>query len=302
MKLVRVRLKNFRCYQEEATIDLENLTLIAGRNDAGKSTLFDGLAAFFGENKLDQDDACKTGDPSDVRIICEFEDYPSQLVLDADFPTSLANDYLLNSNNRLELHQIWNCQLKTPKSSMFAMANHPSAKGINDLLSLKNSELKKRATALGAETEGIDQKINAQLRACIWKSSVILDQKEELIPLDKDIGKQIWGQLKLVLPTFALFKEDRSSTDTDPEAQDPMKAAIKEAFKSMGKTLDSVIAEVQAQVQETADTTVEKLKEMNPELASQLNPRFTEPNWSNVMKVSLTGDEDIPINKRGGRS
>lgn len=299
MKLVRVSLKNLRCYREKASIDLQDLTMIAGRNDAGKSTFFDGLAAFFGEQKIDQDDACNTGDASDVRIICEFEEFPDQLILDADSPTTLASEYLLNAEGRLELHQIWNCQLKTPKASMFAMANHPSEEGYSDLLTLKNSALKKRAKELSIDLSEVDQKINAQLRKAIWKSKTDISFQEVLLPLDKETGKQVWSQLKLVLPTFALFKADRSSTDTDPEAQDPMKAAIKEAFKSMGKTLDSVIAEVQTQVQETADLTVKKLKEMHPELASQLNPRFTEPNWSNVMKVSLTGDDDIPINKRG---
>jgi putative ATP-dependent endonuclease of the OLD family len=37
---------------------------------------------------------------------------------------------------------------------------------------------------------------------------------------------------------------------------------------------------------------------MDPTLAKQLKPQFSS-NWNNVFKVSLTGDEDIPINKRG---
>lgn len=38
---------------------------------------------------------------------------------------------------------------------------------------------------------------------------------------------------------------------------------------------------------------------MNPELASQLNPRVTTKKWDSLFNVSLTGDEGIPINKRG---
>lgn len=299
MKLIRVRLKNFRCYTDETSIELGDLTMVAGRNDAGKSTLFEGLSAFFGESKLDLDDACLVGDPKDVRIICEFEEYPSQLVLDAGYKTSLEEEYLLNSRGLLEIHQIWNCSLKTPKSAMFAMANHPSVENYNDLLILKNSDLKKRANALKVSLDGIDSKVNAQLRKRIWESVEQLDLSENLIPLDKETGKQVWGQLKIVLPTFALFKADRSSIDTDPEAQDPMKSAMKEAFKSMDDTLNAVVDQVKSQVQMTANRTLEKLKEMHPDLANELSPRFTEPNWANVMKVSLTGDEDIPINKRG---
>jgi len=273
--------------------------MIAGRNDAGKSTLFDGLAAFFGEAKLDQDDACKNGDCKDVRIICEFSDFPNSLILDADYPTSLSDEYLLNADGKLELHQIWNCSLKTPKPIMYANANHPEESNYNDLLSLKNNELKKRAEELNVDITSIDLKINAQIRKAIWESKSEITLGETLIPLEKDTGKQIWSQLKTVLPTFALFKADRASTDADPEAQDPMKLAMKEAFRSMQTTLDTIVSQVQDQVQETANLTLLKLKEMHPELANQLTPRFSPPNWANVMKVSLTGDEDIPINKRG---
>jgi len=44
---------------------------------------------------------------------------------------------------------------------------------------------------------------------------------------------------------------------------------------------------------------VEKLKEMDPNLSRQLHPQFTTSKWESLFKVSITGDEDIPLNKRG---
>ncbi|GBD95464.1 hypothetical protein BMS3Abin06_00336 [bacterium BMS3Abin06] len=38
---------------------------------------------------------------------------------------------------------------------------------------------------------------------------------------------------------------------------------------------------------------------MDASLASQLNPQFTAPKWESLFKASITGDDDIPINKRG---
>jgi predicted ATP-dependent endonuclease of OLD family len=39
---------------------------------------------------------------------------------------------------------------------------------------------------------------------------------------------------------------------------------------------------------------------MAPALANELNPYFkTEPNWDSIFKLKLTGDDDLPINKRG---
>jgi hypothetical protein len=53
-----------------------------------------------------------------------------------------------------------------------------------------------------------------------------------MVPLNEDNAKKIWTELKKYLPAFALFKSDRTSTDQDPEAQDPLKAAEKEAVKA----------------------------------------------------------------------
>src|SRR5690606_18430187 len=53
------------------------------------------------------------------------------------------------------------------------------------------------------------------------------------------------------------------------------------------------------QVKSIADETLKKLQEMDANLASQLNPTFQPPKWENLFKASITGDDDIPINKRG---
>src|SRR3546814_7063857 len=49
--------------------------------------------------------------------------------------------------------------------------------------------------------------------------------------------------------------------------------------------------------------TLTKLAELNPDIASSLDPRLPEPEslkWADVFKsVSIAGDNGIPINKRG---
>ncbi len=76
MRLVSVRLKNFRCYRDEISFDINSLTTLIGKNDCGKSTLMDAMKIFFDDKAPDADDASVDGDKSDVRIICEFEDFP----------------------------------------------------------------------------------------------------------------------------------------------------------------------------------------------------------------------------------
>ena len=38
---------------------------------------------------------------------------------------------------------------------------------------------------------------------------------------------------------------------------------------------------------------------MDESLAQQLNPQIAVKKWETLFNVSITGDEDIPINKRG---
>jgi hypothetical protein len=56
---------------------------------------------------------------------------------------------------------------------------------------------------------------------------------------------------------------------------------------------------VETEVRRIAKATLEKLKEMDESLAQQLNPQITLKKWETLFNVSITGDEDIPINKRG---
>src|SRR5690606_22426257 len=66
---------------------------------------------------------------------------------------------------------------------------------------------------------------------------------------------------------------------------------------------EEIATEVKNKLQDVAMRTLSKIKEMNPEIANSLNPVIpaTESlKWTDVFKnVSITGDENIPINKRG---
>jgi F0F1-type ATP synthase membrane subunit b/b' len=225
---------------------------------------------------------------------------PDEVVIDDSNPTRLGTELLLNSVGNLEIHKTYSGQLLKPKcSSIDAYADHPTAEGVKDLLQLKNPDLKKRAEELGADLEGIDQKVNAQIRARIRDHVANLAIAPIKIPLNDNNARKIWDELRKYLPSFALFKSDRSSTDQDPEAQDPLKAAVKEAIKAKEAELTAITEYVRSEVQKIAQSTLEKLREMDPSLASQLNLTFAPPKWESLFKASLTSDDDIPINKRG---
>lgn len=71
----------------------------------------------------------------------------------------------------------------------------------------------------------------------------------------------------------------------------------------MQQTLASVAKVVETKLKEVSGRTLEKLREMDPAVANSLNPVIPTADklkWVDVFKaVSISGDEDIPINKRG---
>jgi energy-coupling factor transporter ATP-binding protein EcfA2 len=296
MKLVQVKLQNFRCYKEEIIIECDDLTVFVGQNDSGKSSILDALDIFFDEKKApDRDDVCVYGNTNDIRISCVFDELPAKLVIDATHPTDLQSEYLLNENELLEVVKVYNCSGsgKGRLKGVLAHAVHPTADGYYDLLALKITQLRERATNMGVNLDSVNESVSTELRRAIWAHAPDLRLENTLVELKSETAKEIWEQLKHHLPVYALFKSDRPSTDQDAEAQDPMKAAIQE------ETLDKIAEKVKEEVQNIADRTVEKIREMNPELASQLSPRVTTKKWESLFSVSLTSDDAIPINKRG---
>lgn len=225
MRLRSLILENFRCYKNQIRIELSDLTAFIGKNDIGKSTILEAIEIFFNNSvvKIDPQDVCVNGSNKEVRIACEFSELSADVVLDTSSTTNLKDEHLLNKEGFLEIHKVFDCAGKTLKESVYACAYHPSVKGAEDLLQLKNSELKKRLADLHIEKTGVDLRSNSAIRKAIWSSFQDLSQKTNYIPLNKEDAKKIWESLKNELPIFALFQADRSSRDEDAEVQDPMK-------------------------------------------------------------------------------
>ncbi|WP_299263223.1 ATP-binding protein [uncultured Psychrosphaera sp.] len=297
MKLEKIKIKNFRCYREEITIPVSELTALIAKNDVGKSSVLEAVDAFFNSDKLESGDRSSGLMNSDnVVITCVFGDIPESLIIDTDNLISPLNEHLLNSENKLEIRRVYSgAALRCDE--IYLNAVHPTAENFNDLFSLSVTQLRSRARQLEIELGDVNQTIKSALRHAIWSSVPVNDLSKGVVELE--IKAKIWKPLQNTLPLFQLFKSDRPSSDQDAEAQDPIKFAIKEALKEKSVDLDAIGEFVQRQVEEVTNLTIEKIREMDPELASQLNPNFSSFNWSKVFSVSLTNEDQIPLNKRG---
>ncbi len=304
MKLVKLHVEGFRGFAEKTTVKFDDLTVFVGKNDAGKSSILDALNIFFEAGKIDIGDV-NTGhqntSSSSVVISCEFTDYPDKLVIDASNEISLYEEYLLNSDQNIHIKKEYVGKHLT--SQVYLVAHHPSKDNLGDLLELSINDLKKRARDINVDLSDVTQTIKAEIRHAIWnKCDAHAFLKEKEIPIDKNAKgefKSIEKSLKKYMPIFALFKSDRPNLDQDSEAQDPLKLAVKEILKEGKQELDKVASKIRDKLQQVADRTVEKIKEMDPEIAKQLTPKVGEPAWDKVFKISLTSEEEVPVNKRG---
>ncbi len=307
MKIKKVKLENFRGYEKETTIDLENLSVFVGKNDVGKSSILEALDIFFNENKgaikIDKDDVnkrCLNNGNTDIKISVIFDELPESLTIDSTNPTSLAEEYLLQTDGSLEIIKRYP---NAGKEQVFIKSYHPTNSNCSDLLLKKNADLKKLLTD---DIVCDDKTKNAVIRKAIWNHFSDDLQLEEIeIELAKLDAKNTWEQLKNYMPLYSLFQSDRKNSDGDSEVQNPMKIAVKEILKDneLKASLDRVAEEVKKKLTEVSNKTLEKLDEMNPEIADSLTPIIPSPEslkWIDVFKsVSIACDEDIPINKRG---
>lgn len=303
-----MKLSNFRNYKEEIVIDFDNLTAFVGKNDIGKSSILEALDIFFNEGKgsvkLDKGDINKQSmreGNNEIRISLCFDELPDRIVIDATNETSLQTEYLVNSNNQLEVIK------KYPNAGaakVFIKAYHPTNPNCNDLLLKKDTELR---TIIDQQAiECTDRVKKAIMRIAIWNHyGDALQLAETELDVTKGDTKTIWDKLQNYLPTFILFQSDRKNCDGDCEVQDPLKEAVKEILSNaeLRETLATVAAEIDRKLRQVSDRTLEKLREINPDVANSLNPVIPPSEslkWADVFKnVSISGDNDIPINKRG---
>lgn len=308
MKIKTLKLKNFRSYKDEVAIEFGDLTAFVGKNDIGKSTILEALDFYFNEGKgvikLDKDDINKQslleGDNEIIISIC-FEELPANIIIDSTNETTLQAEYLLNSNNQLEIIK------KYPKAGaakIFVKANHPTNPNCKDLLQKKDSEL--RSIISSQVIECSDRNRNAIMRTAIWNHfNTDLQLANIEIDVTKGDTKSIWDKLQNYLPLYSLFQSDRKNSDGDSEVQDPLKEAVKQILNNdeLKQKFNEIATEVENKLKEVSDRTLEKLREMNPDIANSLNPVIPPAEslkWADVFKsVSITGDDDIPINKRG---
>lgn len=303
MKLRHIEIVNFRGFATPFEVEVDDFTAFIGRNDIGKSSILAALTIFLeGDGvKIEQDDGCIHGDPSTVRLTCEFDELPDTVILDDQFETNLGDEHLLRSNGHLRITKIYDCSKTKITPTIFINAeSHPVDKDGNSLLPLTLPDLKKQAATNGVRLETGEATVKAKIRRALVERTEAFIFKEANIPIGKNDSQTLWTQILKHLPMCALFVSDRTCTEKDKEAQTPMGVAVEAALSEVQADLDRLAEHVEKRVQDVADRTLAKLNDMNAELASQLTASLKDkPKWKDIFKYTLNSDEGVPMDKRG---
>ena len=106
LRLEKVILEGFRSYRERCEIEISQLTALIGENDIGKSTVLEALDAFFND-VVDAQDVNTSVSDRRFMIGCVFSGLPETVNLDATSETTLADEFLLNGDGKLEIYKVW---------------------------------------------------------------------------------------------------------------------------------------------------------------------------------------------------
>jgi putative ATP-dependent endonuclease of the OLD family len=122
MKLIGVKIRNFRGYSSETYIKISDFTAFIGKNDAGKSTILEALEIFFNNSLVvcEREDLSIDADCRDIEISCVFSNFDNdEIIVDSTAPTSLEEEYLLNSDGNIEIKKVFSTTAAKPKPAIY---------------------------------------------------------------------------------------------------------------------------------------------------------------------------------------
>lgn len=308
MELTKIKLRNFRGYQDIEITLSKGLQMFVGKNDIGKSTIFEALDIFFNDKdanvKISLDDLnvqAKQNNETIVSISCLFLLTDEDRILIETVEVDPQEEFLLNKDGLLEVIKEWDFSLQTLKFASYINCNMPDSIS-SDLLTAKQADLKRKVKELGIEN-AVNMTINSSMRKGIYESlsNSSTSWTERKIPTKNMLAeKDIFDNISKSFPDFYLFKADRKNSTSDDEIQNPMSLAVKHAFES--EEIKAKISEIEEiirkQLNDVNRATIEKLQELNVDYGNALLARITA-NWSNAIKNDIIDGNNVPINKRG---
>jgi putative ATP-dependent endonuclease of OLD family len=334
MIIKKLVLENFRGYKHVEIPFQDEINVIIGKNDVGKSSILEAMDIFFGSGKvgIDISDRCIDSDENIAITVFFKVDTNKEYLIDTDIKSNLKDEFLLNKDGLLEIRKDWDCskgKITATSLSISLNAEYPTMFNKNPLPILKIDELKKVLSEMDISnlftyiTENkidyidvepynrdlgdklkinLDKRKRSSIRKTIYdvlKTTGDLKLQSTAIPMNKEDGKNIFEALEKDFPLYELFQSDRENKDNDKGIQDPLKIVTKRVIKNSQNIIDELVKNVEKEIETTSKNTLAKLREMNEELAAELSAESSTKDFSTLFSYSFISDRGIPLNKRG---
>ena len=134
MKLSQIKIKNFRTFQEEKSIDVYDFTSLIGANNCGKSTILKAIELFLNQEKPIDSDWCKTC-TGNIEITATFSDIQEW---ERDLPGVAG----IIQENEIKLRATYDRETKRPKYEAFIQNEIIDDINVNDKFSAISTEYK----------------------------------------------------------------------------------------------------------------------------------------------------------------
>ena len=311
MELVGLKLKNFRGYRDIEFDLSQNLHMIVGNNDIGKSTILEALDIFFNDksavNKISFDDLnhkSKLEGETTANITCLFKlKEDEQVVIDSSFLINPKDEFLLNELGLLEITKKYDFSGSTIKQSIYIVSCIPNCID-SSILTKKQTELKTLVERLIPDSD-VDKRVNSLMRQALYQHYLSVNPEYTLETKEIDTksilnDKDFYTNLEKQLPDFYLFKADRENNTADSEIQNPLSLAVKDVLQSdeVKQKLNEIQELVTNHINEVNVATIEQMKRFSNRLGNSLKANLTT-NWSKAFSNDINDSNDIPINKKG---
>jgi predicted ATP-dependent endonuclease of OLD family len=266
MKLKKLILKNFKAYKE-AEIDFNNISVIVGKNDAGKSTILQALNLFFNPKDASKADIFyknSNDTAKEILIECHFDISADEVKLGGeDKGVLITETNLLNKDGYFVVGYKYTEKSlsKSPFISESYVKCHNYDISALDWSSKKNSleQMNKKELDEAIKTLKITKPDNTDGRENHWKRKAIeadiVSQNINKSCIEIALGEKKDKEDRLTpvidrLPKFKLFSNDKANSIGDKENSAVIENEIKNIIaEQMKSQLEEINKAMQAGMQ-----------------------------------------------------
>lgn len=267
MKLSQIKLKNFRTFQEEKSIDIYDFTSLIGANNCGKSTILKALEIFLNQEKPIDSDWCKTC-TGNIEITATFADIQ-------DWERDLPGVAGIIQENEIKLRAIYDRETKKPKYEAFIQNEVIDGIDVNDSFTSISSEYKQILKDISI-TSATDWK-------AVANKERFKQHLRDTYPERISIEAARWTSENISID--AALKQGIPHVEVIPAVRDASEETKPQAKTTFGKLLNTIILPAIQSTQEYSE-----LKESVAKLSAKLRANREEgsPQAINKMVEDIT--------------